>query len=1278
MTRLDPFPFIRPPATAWRLASASILAWGACLPAPQALATTPLADRPVFSDVRVPGNLALVLSAEFPTAISVAHTDALYDDGKTYQGYFDPGKCYGYHWNASEPLRHFFPAGSTTNRRCIGRNNGLWSGNFLNWATMQTIDTFRWVLTGGYRSRDTPTETFLERANASAQGSVANFPNRSLSDGVSLRTPFDWPAFRMRAHALGNRLRFTATGNVDAPGTPYDPALPVAGNRVYELSIRVKVCDPSPGAGGLEPNCTAYPAGSHKPAGLIQRYSDRMRYSVLGYLNDGNLQRDGGVLRARKKFVGPTEPVPGGPPRPNGAAEWDSTTGIMVPNPDPADAANTAGEFGVPVTHSGVMNYLNQFGQITTNGYKTYDPVGELFYAATRYYRNLPNVPEWTSMTGATHQTRATWVDGFPVITKWTDPIQYACQRNFILGIGDVNTHADKNLPGNTPTANEPPKPAAVAADTFVNTVDATNRIGALHGLGNALGTTHPYNGCCNDNSALMSGLAYAMNARDMRPDDPGDLRRTKGRQTVRTYWLDVLEYQQYKPNNPFYLTAKYGGARLPPDFEMDTRTTDLPTAWWRTSGDTVGTGSQAQPRPDTYFTAARPDQVVTGLTRAFGQIAAELKAFSTAFSTTLPQLALDGNASYAASYDTTSWTGELAARTVSFDAATGKPSFSEVWSFTERLERQVLADGRNGWNTRRRIVAWDDAAQRGRPFRWGSLSPVARSLLDTDYRDGPDGADYLDYLRGQRSHEQSSDEVGSARAYRDRTVLVGDIVRARAIASGAPALPFSEGANPGYAAFRSAFAPRRPVVFVGTNAGMLHAVDGRLSGIGAGEELFAYIPGGIFAGPTATPAVNGLKAVGRPDVEHFNRVDAPPVIADIDFGRTVGGGGTDWRTVLVGGLGKGGRRYYALDVTDPDSWASEDAIARNVLWEFSDPDLGFTYGEPVLVKTRAHGWVAILVSGYNNADGQGYFFVVNPRSGQLIAKIGTGVGSPDRQAGMAQVNAFVRDRADGTADAAYAADLLGNLWRLDLGDPAGALRPPQLLARLTDSAGAPLPVTTRPLILLEPRSLRRWVTVGTGRLLHADDIADPQRQHFFAFLDGTNHRFTSADGLPPGRRFPMDRTMLHALADPKAGAALAPDELGWFIDLGGSAAGPGWRIVSQPSGFYGVVSFASTLPSLDDACEPSGSSRVYAIDLKTARSRLLEAPGSRARVAYSTGPSGAVTDLAWRSVAGAAGVARPRLIAATDTGSSDSLPLEDLSSGTLRRMNWREVPLRD
>ena len=416
--------------------------------------SAPLADQPVFSTISVPGNLALALSVEFPTAISAAHyvksSDPPYSSANTYLGYFDPNKSALYNYSATESQRHFYPAGQATNRTCSNK----WSGNFMNWATMQAVDPFRWAMTGGYRSTDTATETILEKAFASNQGNNDNFPNRSLSVGaIAGATPLNWTAFNMGVRTFGNKLRFTATGSIGNSGdtaTPYDPTAAINGATRYEVSVRVKVCDQPAAAGGIEANCTKYPAGNDKPTGLIQQYADQIRYSAFGYLNDGALSRDGGVLRAQQKFVGPTQPVPGSGSITNPASEWNSDTGVMATNPDAGDADATTALFGVSVSNSGVMNYLNKFGQITPGTYKTYDPVGELYYAALRYFKKLGNVPEYTAMGSATATTKATWIDGFPVITDWKDPIQYSCQKNFILGIGDVNTHADRNLPGAT------------------------------------------------------------------------------------------------------------------------------------------------------------------------------------------------------------------------------------------------------------------------------------------------------------------------------------------------------------------------------------------------------------------------------------------------------------------------------------------------------------------------------------------------------------------------------------------------------------------------------------------------------------------------------------------------------------------------------------------------------------------------------------------------------------------------------------------------------------
>ena len=1246
-----------------------------------ARATTALADQPVFTNTTVPGNMALALSVEFPTAVSVAHTDTTYDVTKTYLGYFDPAKCYLYNYDAvDETRRHFYPAGLATNRTCVAGNDAKWSGNYMNWATMQTVDPFRWALTGGYRARDTATETLLEKAWASGQGGEGNFPSRTDSSTTSIAnaTPFAWAAFKMRVQGLGNKMRFSQTGDINNAPTAYDPAVAVAGGTVYEVSVRVKVCDTSASAGGLESNCTAFPAGNYKPTGLIQQYANTFRYSAFGYLNDSNILRDGGVLRARQKFVGPDRPVPASTPVSNPLSEWDSNTGVISINPDSADASATAALFGVPVSNSGVLNYLNKFGQITPGSYKTYDPVGELYYAAVRYFKNLGNVPEWTAVPGGTSTaTKTTWVDGFPVITNWDDPILYSCQRNFILGIGDVNTHADKNLPGSsTPTGNEPAKPASIVADTSVDTVLATNKVGALHGLGATLGTTNPYNGCCNNNSALMAGLAYDSNTLDIRPDNPSSP-QTLGKQTIQTYWLDILEFQTYKADNQYYLAAKYGGFKVPSGYSPYTQATDIPPALWSTTGETVGSGGTTQPRPDNYFVASKPDSMVLGLTRAFASIVAQLRAYTTSFATSLPQTALLGSASYGAQYDSSTWTGEVLANTVAFDATTGTPNLTQVWAFSGKLAGQLTG---TGWDTNRRMVTWNTTTGAGTPFRIGNLATAQRAALDTVYRSGDDTADYLNYLRGDPTHEENSSATGSARIYRNRTQKVGDIVGSKVKPVGAPQSPFADAANPGYGSFKSSYSSRTTMLYVGTNAGVLHGIDGSTTGSNAGREVFAYVPSALYLGPNGTPTTDGLVARGDPNFSHKAFVDGPPAVFDIDFDRTPaddnsgrpnGSGSPAWRTLLVGSLGKGGKSYFAIDVTDPAAMTTEANVATKVLWEFSHADLGFTYGEPTAVKTRKYGWVLVFGSGYNNADGQGYFFLVNPRNGRLLQRIATGAGTVANRAGLAHVQSYILDRTDGTADAIYAGDLLGNLWRLDLTGTPVAYPAPVQLAQLTNGTGAAVPVTSRPLVLVHPRLNRRYVVVGSGRLLDSPDIGSTQPQIFAAYMDGNGNAFNSAAALPSGITFPIQRSNLVQHTNLTLPVSVNPaTQMGWWVDLGTAAAGNGWRVISDASSFYGIVTFVAMLPN-GDACNPSGTSRVYSVDVGTGESQLVDSTG--AIIAYSGALPGVVIEHRTYSVNGT-----PRLIACNDIGQCSPLSRRTPAGLGLRRLNWRELPLAD
>ena len=71
---------------------------------------------------------------------------------------------------------------------------------------------------------------------------------------------------------------------------------------------------------------------------------------------------------------------------------------------------------------------------------------------------------------------------------------------------------------------------------------------------------------------------------------------------------------------------------------------------------------------------------------------------------------------------------------------------------------------------------------------------------------------------------------------------------------------------------------------------------------------------------------------------------------------------GNDWRTIVVGGLGAGGRAVYALDVTNPVALpipVAADADRRGrALWEFTDNNLGYVYDRrPSSRLMHTAGW---------------------------------------------------------------------------------------------------------------------------------------------------------------------------------------------------------------------------------------------------------------------------------------------------------------------------------
>lgn len=1146
-----------------------------------------IAKVPLFTTSNVPGNLLLVPSVEFPTINSVASLGN-YDPGKRYLGYFSSDKCYDYVYHATDELqRHFTPAAIAVNHTCSSK----WSGNFLNWATTQTIDPFRLVLTGGLRVRDTPIETWVEKARHDGQGGESYFPNRQISAALAAgATPFSGNVMQIRIWGLGSQMRFRlGNSSVDTNPTAYNPGGTVGTSRGYDLSVRVKVCDPNATHGGVEPHCRPYSQG-WKPEGVLQQYWRNLRYGVFGYLTDNGATRDGGVLRSRMKTIGPT--IPGGVVEPNNTnKEWDPVTGVLIRNPNTADATATSTAHGISILDSGVINYINKFGQLTTQNNKNFDPVSELYYTALRYLKNQGNVPEYSNMSG-TATARYNLADGFPVITNWDDPVQNWCQPNVILGIGDIYTHKDKNLPGSSFTSQEPSKPAAVSADTTINVITRTNQVAAMEGI---TINHNPFTG--RENSAFMAGLAWDAHTRDIRPDLSG------GKTTVSTYWVDVLEEQSLEgmARNQFALAAKYGGFRVPENFNPDTHTGALPTAWWHSNGETLtpfgprGNGQASFSRPDNFFTAGSADKMAESLTKAFESIIREVETSATAAATSSAILQTD-TLLFVAGFRSNDWSGMLVANDI--DDETGE-LLSVVWDAEAGLRGRTPSS--------RNIYTLSRDSGDGVPLVWASLDTDQRNALNRRADDAANdglGSARIDWLRGDDSANASFRNRSGGGSLR----LLGDVINSNPQFAGKQDFGYgilgSLGAS--YTAFRTTYQNRPNVIYVGANDGMMHGFDAQ-----TGNELLAYMPSELLLPESGSSAAR-INQLMSPGYSHRYFMDGTVAVGDA-HAASWANGDSGWKTVLVGTMGAGGRTVFALDVTAPQSFG-----AGKVLWEFTDPDLGYGVGQPTIARMRNGEWAAIFGNGYNSNNHRSALFIVRLSDGALLAKIDTGAGALATPNGMAAPKATDWPGLDMEARYVYAGDLLGNVWRFDVSSSTPSTwadaSSRSLLFQARDSEGVVQSITARPELAIKPNfpgSL--MILVGTGSYFRVLDGGNMQVQSLYGLIDD---RFSVPGYSIAGRNELLQQTIVEegfqTFENADGGSethlvrVVSDNDLenthkGWYLDLVYAGNTTGERVISSPTFPSGQtqerIRFTTLIPD-EDACGPNRTGFIMDIQI--------------------------------------------------------------------------------
>ncbi len=789
-------------------------------------------------------------------------------------------------------------------------------------------------------------------------------------------------------------------------------------------------------------------------------------------------------------------------------------------------------------------------------------------------------------------------------IPKLLDPVEYSCQKNFTILSTDGLWNGDSGfkVDGSSAVGNQDnnlatmprPKydgnlsPTTFATDSNFGGSDTLADISAYYyntdlrtsALGNCVGALGGATDVCNNNVPPSR-------------KDPASHQHM----TTFTIGLGVDGIRAYRPDYETASTGDFaqirsGALNWPiPQGNDDTTIDDL----WHAAVNGGGT----------YYSAKNPQALSDGLGDALREVGTRTGAAAAA-STSNPQITTTDNFVFSANYRTAFWDSVVRRRRINI--ATGAINKEIDWEAGAILNTMTDATQ----DTRNILIFKSGAPDNLAQFSAANLSPAQTAYLDINSWADPatklsqwaglsvagqtaaksPGA-LVNFIRGRTGLE---DDVGNPDLpFRGRENIMGDIVNAETLYVGKSEFRYLDAGHEAHVTWTANTSNRQRTLFAAANDGMLHAFNAE-----TGREMWAYIPSMV---------IPNLHKLADKNYTHEFYVDGTPEVGDVFVGGV-------WRTILVGGLNKGGKGYYALDVTNP--------ATPKALWEFcdnatmcpttNDANVGYSYGNPIITKLGTE-WVVLVTSGYNNADGKGYLYALNPITGVKQFSIATPCSGVN--CGISKISGWIDSYQNNKTERVYAGDLEGSLWRFDVNNtiaPAG--RDAFKLAILGNPPGVLQSITTKP--ELSKVDNVPVVFVGTGRFLGVSDKVDTTVNSFYAIKDD----LATAHGKIQGNSSFVKQTLT-------AGVSLTGQNIltnsntavdwstksGWYLDLPNS----GERLFTDPVVSLGTLTFTTNIPTLGDPCSGGGISWLYELNWRTGGSVISAERTSTGQIISAT-----------------------------------------------------------
>jgi type IV pilus assembly protein PilY1 len=480
-------------------------------------------------------------------------------------------------------------------------------------------------------------------------------------------------------------------------------------------------------------------------------------------------------------------------------------------------------------------------------------------------------------------------------------------------------------------------------------------------------------------------------------------------------------------------------------------------------------------------------------------------------------------------------------------------------------------------------------------------LTTAAALRADFDVLTDAESAALIGYGRGLDVDDLDGDlDTREARDW-----VFGDPLHSRP-------LPINYGAIGGFSE------PDNPGIYiaVASNDGMLRMIrNTQTGGSDTGQEVWAFMP------RNSMPAQKVLRANGT-GMKHPYTLDGAPVAFIWDKnhdGNIIASDGD--RVFLYVGMRRGGKAYYAFDVTNPESprlmWTIEKA------GDFAE--LGHTFSNPRvgLVQTQSGPRAAVMFAGgYDmNKDTRGAvgtddsegnaIFVVDAVTGDLIWKARRGSGGAGskifehpRLTDSIPSTLTVADMdGDSFTDRIVVGDTGGNIWRADIGGDDTSKWKLSLLASVGRHASGSSGVTTdrrffhRPDLVpsKDKDGIFDGVVIGSGNRADPLDSGGIVANYMYMIKD---RRTSIGSGVDTGIQH-VDFGDVTSNCLQNGGSCIVNLTTGWRMAM----LDPGEKILATALTVTGKVFFTTYLPrggSSATACAPSeGAGRLYAVALQ-------------------------------------------------------------------------------